>query len=106
MGAAGAEPANAWDVFVVSRLRTPRSCVRSSAFARSTSPTALTLERLNELGSEGSQAVGVFLKERDVIAWPVVQLELPLDLNRIAGYEVRLDPEPTCSTRSWSLRTS
>jgi hypothetical protein len=34
-------------------------------------------ERLNELGSEGWEAVGVSLKQGDLIAWPFVLLKRP-----------------------------
>ncbi len=36
-------------------------------------------DRLNELGSEGWEAVGVSLKQGDLIAWPVVLLKRPVD---------------------------
>lgn len=39
----------------------------------------LTLDYLNELGSEGWEAVGVSLKQGDLIAWPVVLLKRPID---------------------------
>ena len=32
-------------------------------------------ERLNELGAEGWEAVGVTLKKGDLVAWPVVLLK-------------------------------
>lgn len=35
--------------------------------------------RLNELGSEGWEAVGVSLKQGDLVAWPVVLLKRRLD---------------------------
>jgi hypothetical protein len=35
--------------------------------------------RLNELGAEGWEAVGVSLKQGDLIAWPVVLLKRPVD---------------------------
>ncbi len=35
-------------------------------------------DRLNELGSEGWEAVGVTLKRGDLVAWPVVLLKRPL----------------------------
>jgi hypothetical protein len=34
-------------------------------------------ERLNQLGSQGWEAVGVSLKRGDLIAWPVVLLKRP-----------------------------
>jgi hypothetical protein len=34
-------------------------------------------ERLNELGAEGWEAVGVTLKKGDLVAWPVVLLKRP-----------------------------
>jgi hypothetical protein len=40
---------------------------------------ALAPDRLNELGSEGWEAVGVSLKQGDLIAWPVVLLKRPVD---------------------------
>jgi hypothetical protein len=36
-------------------------------------------DRLNELGSEGWEAVGVSLKRGDLVAWPVVLLKRPVD---------------------------
>ena len=38
----------------------------------------LVPERLNALGAEGWEAVGVSLKQGDLIAWPVVLLKRPL----------------------------
>ena len=35
--------------------------------------------RLNELGSQGWEAVGLSLKTGDLVAWPVVLLKRPLD---------------------------
>ena len=35
-------------------------------------------ERLNELGEEGWEAVGLSLKYGDLMAWPVVLLKRPL----------------------------
>ena len=37
-----------------------------------------TPERLNELGEEGWEAVGLSLKYGDLMAWPVVLLKRPL----------------------------
>jgi hypothetical protein len=37
-----------------------------------------TPERLNELGEEGWEAVGLSLKYGDLTAWPVVLLKRPL----------------------------
>lgn len=34
-------------------------------------------ERLNELGAEGWEAVGLTLKKGDLVAWPVVLLKRP-----------------------------
>jgi hypothetical protein len=34
-------------------------------------------DRLNELGAEGWEAVGVSLKQGDLVAWPVVLLKRP-----------------------------
>jgi len=39
----------------------------------------LAPEGLNRLGSEGWEAVGVSLKQGDLIAWPVVLLKRPVD---------------------------
>jgi len=36
-------------------------------------------DQLNELGSQGWEAVGLSLKYGDFIAWPVVLLKRPLD---------------------------
>jgi hypothetical protein len=36
-------------------------------------------ERLNELGRQGWEAVGLTLKKGDLVAWPVVLLKRPLD---------------------------
>lgn len=38
----------------------------------------LTPRRLNELGSEGWEAVGLSLKHGDLVAWPVVLLKRPI----------------------------
>lgn len=35
-------------------------------------------ERLNELGSQGWEAVGLSLKKGDLVAWPVVLLKRPV----------------------------
>ena len=35
--------------------------------------------RLNELGSQGWEAVGISLKRGDLVAWPVVLLKRPVD---------------------------
>ena len=39
----------------------------------------LSPDRLNELGSEGWEAVGLSLKQGDLVAWPVVLLKHPKD---------------------------
>ena len=39
---------------------------------------AWTPERLNELGEDGWEAVGLSLKYGDLVAWPVVLLKRPL----------------------------
>ncbi len=39
----------------------------------------LSPQRLNELGSQGWEAVGLSLKRGDLVAWPVVLLKRPLD---------------------------
>ncbi len=36
-------------------------------------------DRLNELGSQGWEAVGLSLKRGDLVAWPVVLLKRPID---------------------------
>lgn len=36
-------------------------------------------ERLNELGLQGWEAIGVTLKRGDLVAWPVVLLKRPID---------------------------
>jgi hypothetical protein len=38
----------------------------------------LTPDRLNELGSQGWEAVGLSLKYGDLVAWPVVLLKRPV----------------------------
>jgi hypothetical protein len=35
-------------------------------------------DHLNELGSEGWEAVGITLKRGDLVAWPVVLLKRPI----------------------------
>ena len=35
-------------------------------------------DRLNELGSQGWEAVGLTLKQGDLVAWPVVLLKRPV----------------------------
>jgi hypothetical protein len=40
---------------------------------------AMSPSRLNELGSEGWEAVGLSLKRGDLVAWPVVLLKRPSD---------------------------
>ncbi|HET8561764.1 MAG TPA: hypothetical protein VFL69_14680 [Marmoricola sp.] len=39
----------------------------------------LSLDRLNDLGDEGWEAVGLSLKRGDLVAWPVVLLKRPID---------------------------
>lgn len=39
----------------------------------------LSPDRLNALGAEGWEAVGLSLKQGDLIAWPVVLLKRPKD---------------------------
>jgi hypothetical protein len=39
----------------------------------------LTPDRLNELGLEGWEAVGVTLNKGDLVAWPVVLLKRPVE---------------------------
>ncbi len=36
-------------------------------------------DRLNELGAQGWEAVGVTLKRGDLVAWPVVLLKRPVE---------------------------
>ena len=36
-------------------------------------------EHLNELGSQGWEAVGLSLKKGDLVAWPVVLLKRPVE---------------------------
>jgi hypothetical protein len=36
-------------------------------------------DRLNELGAQGWEAVGLTLKRGDLVAWPVVLLKRPAD---------------------------
>ena len=38
----------------------------------------LSPDRLNELGAEGWEAVGMTLKRGDLVAWPVVLLKRPI----------------------------
>ena len=38
----------------------------------------LAPDRLNELGTEGWEAVGLSLKKGDLVAWPVVLLKRPV----------------------------
>ncbi len=40
--------------------------------------TGVAPDRLNELGQEGWEAVGITLKRGDLVAWPVVLLKRPL----------------------------
>lgn len=42
------------------------------------SSDALRLDRLNELGADGWEAVGLSLKKGDLVAWPVVLLKRPV----------------------------
>ena len=39
----------------------------------------LSPDRLNEFGLEGWEAVGLSLKQGDLVAWPVVLLKRPKD---------------------------
>lgn len=41
-------------------------------------PRGRVPERLNELGAEGREAVGLSLKYGDLMAWPVVLLKRPI----------------------------
>ena len=40
--------------------------------------TGLSPDRLNDLGAEGWEAVGLTLKRGDLVAWPVVLLKRPV----------------------------
>jgi hypothetical protein len=42
------------------------------------SATDLAPDRLNELGAQGWEAVGLTLKNGDLVAWPVVLLKRPI----------------------------
>lgn len=39
----------------------------------------MTPDHLNELGAQGWEAVGLTLKQGDLVAWPVVLLKRPVD---------------------------
>jgi hypothetical protein len=39
----------------------------------------LSSDRLNELGAQGSEAVGLTLKRGDLVAWPVVLRKRPVE---------------------------
>ena len=39
----------------------------------------LSPDRLNELGAEGWEAIGLTLKRGDLVAWPVVLLKRPVE---------------------------
>ncbi len=41
--------------------------------------TGMAPERLNELGAQGWEAVGLTLKRGDLVAWPVVLLKRPVE---------------------------
>ena len=43
------------------------------------SSDGISPDRLNELGAEGWEAVGLSLKKGDLVAWPVVLLKRPVD---------------------------
>ena len=49
----------------------------AGALKKKSSPQAP--ERLNELGADGWEAVGLSLKRGDLVAWPVVLLKRPAD---------------------------
>lgn len=42
------------------------------------SSDGLVPDRLNELGADGWEAVGLSLKKGDLVAWPVVLLKRPV----------------------------
>jgi hypothetical protein len=58
-----------WEYLVVP-LQDAKSLKKNSA--------GLAPSTLNELGAQGWEAVGVSLKQGDLIAWPVVLLKRPL----------------------------
>jgi hypothetical protein len=49
----------------------------------------LAPRRLNELGAEGWEAVGVSLKQGDLVAWPVVLLTRPIQGDTVPGHGPR-----------------
>ena len=42
------------------------------------SSDSMSIDRLNELGSDGWEAVGLSLKKGDLVAWPVVLMKRPV----------------------------
>jgi len=59
-----------WE-YVVAPLGAAGGLRRSSAELRP--------DHLNELGSQGWEAVGLSLKKGDLVAWPVVLLKRPIE---------------------------
>ncbi len=51
--------------------------LRDAAGIKKDTP-GLSPERLNELGKQGWEAVGMSLKGGDLVAWPVVLLKRPI----------------------------
>ena len=43
------------------------------------SSVGVSPDRLNELGAQGWEAVGLTLKRGDLVAWPVVLLKRPVE---------------------------
>jgi hypothetical protein len=43
--------------------------------------TDLSPDRLNELGAQGWEAVGLTLKQGDMVAWPVVLVKRPISVD-------------------------
>ena len=65
----GSHQPNRWEYLVVP-LETAGGLKKKSADLRP--------DRLNELGSQGWEAVGLSLKRGDLVAWPVVLLKRPV----------------------------
>jgi hypothetical protein len=49
---------------------------------------AVRPDRLNELGSQGWEAVGLTLKRGDLVAWPVVLLKRPVGAAAVGGEQL------------------
>ena len=67
--AVNSQAATTWEYLVVP--------LREAAGLKKNSE-GLSPDRLNELGSDGWEAVGVSLKQGDLVAWPVVLLKRPI----------------------------